>query len=196
MNTRNLLVSILMLVCVLLSACVPAATATPIVPTAELATTVPATEAPAEFALAGDPIPDKLLDVEYLSGKVALRLRSADDPICQELKTQSNCFTFLRTDHDPEQDPGVRGPAALVDGLIAVKFQLCPFCDPSEIGGIEYFESQEDGGVLAGVKCETKAGAECNADVGTTWKPVAQPTTAPVIIEHKIPTISAHAGGI
>src|SRR4030095_2766433 len=153
MNTRNLLVSVLMLVCVLLSACAPTATATPIVPTAVLATAVPATDVPEEFALAGDTLPDKLLDVEYLSGKVALRLRSADDPICQELKTQSNCFTFLPTDH--KQDPGARGPAALVDGLIAVKFQLCPFCDPSEIGGIEYFESQEQGGVLAGVKCET-----------------------------------------
>ena len=196
MNTRNLLVSVLMFVCVVLAACAPAATATPIVPTAMLATTVPATEVPDEFALAGDPIPDKLLDVEYLSGKVALRLRSADDPICQELKTQSNCFTFLRTDHDPEQDPGARGPAALVDGLIALKFQLCPFCGPSEIGGIEYFQSQEDGGVLTGVKCETDTGAECNDDVGTTWQPATQQSNFPVIIEHKIPALAAHAGGI
>ena len=73
---------------------------------------------------------------------------------------------------------------------------MCPFCDPSEIGGIEYFEPQEDGGVLAGVKCETNTGAECNADVGSTWKSAAQQTTAPQIIEHKIPTIAAHAGGI
>lgn len=177
MNTRNLLVSVLMLMCVLLSACAPAATAAPIVPTAVLATSVPATEAPNEFALAGDPIPDNLLDVEYLFEKVALRLRSADDPICQELKTESNCFTFLRTDHDPKDDPGARGPAALMDGLIAAKFQLCPFCDPSEIGTIEYFELKEDGGVLVGVKCETKSGTECSADVGTTWKPAIQQTT-------------------
>src|SRR6185503_13871669 len=101
MNTRNLLVSVLILVCVLLAACGPGATASPIVPTAVLAATVPATEVPDEFALAGDQIPDKLLDVEYQSGRVVLHLRSADDPICQELKTQNNCFTFLRTDHDP-----------------------------------------------------------------------------------------------
>src|SRR4030095_13385667 len=98
MNTRNLLVSVLMLVCVLLSACAPAATATPIVPTAVLATTVPATEASDEFALAGDPIPEDFLNVDYLTGAgkllAALRLRLPSDPICQELNTQGNCFTI------------------------------------------------------------------------------------------------------
>ena len=60
MNTRNLLVSVLILACVILSACGPAATATTVPPTS-----VPATEAPDEFALAGDPIPDNLLNVDY-----------------------------------------------------------------------------------------------------------------------------------
>src|SRR6185503_16206098 len=64
------------------------------------------------------------------------------------------------------------------------------------IGTIEYFEPKEDGGVLVGVKCETSADAACNADVGTTWKPAPEQTNSPVIIEHKIPTIGAHAGGI
>ena len=177
MNTRNLLISVLMLVCVWLSACAPAATATPIVQTPVLATAVPATEAPNEFALAGDPIPDRLLNIDFISGKTALRLRPADDPICQEIKTEGNCFTILRTDHDPAEDPGARGPAALVNGLVAAKFQLCPFCDLSEIGTVEYFEPKENGGALVGVKCETKTGAECAADVGSTWSPAPQQTT-------------------
>src|ERR1041385_7375603 len=94
MNTRNLLVSVLMLVGVLLSAFAPAATATPIVPTA-----IPATEAPNEFALAGDPIPENFLNVDYLTGDgkqlAALRLRLPSDPISQELNTEGNCFTIL-----------------------------------------------------------------------------------------------------
>ena len=199
MNTRNLPVSILMLVCVLLSACAPAVTATPIVPTAVLATSAPSvTQVTDEFAMAGNPIPERYLNVDYLTGEgkqlAALRLRPQSDPICQELNTQGNCFTILLP--NKPTDPGVRGPAALVDGLTAVKFQLCPFCDPSEIGGIEYFESHEDDGILTGVKCETNTGAECNGDVGTTWKLVAQQSKSPVIIEHKIPTLAAHAGGI
>jgi len=187
MNTRNLLVSVLMLVSVLLSACAPAT-----------ATAVPSsTQASNDFTLAGDPIPDKLLNIDYISGKVALRLRPADDPICQELKTQATCFTFLRTDHDPKEDPGVRGPAALVNGLVAMKFQLCPFCDPSEIGGVEYFEAQEDGGVLAGVKCETNTGAACNADVGSTWKPVPPQTTfhSPENTSFRLPLTFSYGSG-
>jgi hypothetical protein len=181
MNTRNLLVSVLMLVCVLLSACGPVATATLIVPTAMPATAVPATEAPNEFALAGDPIPDKLLNVDFnlVEGNPpnVMQFYSPDDSICRKLNTKGNCFTILRPDHDPVQDPGARGPAALVNGLVAVKVQLCLFCDLSEIGAIEYFELQENGGVLVGVMCETKSGTECNADVGSTWKSAAQKTT-------------------
>lgn len=195
MNTRNLLVSSLMLVCVLLSACAPAATATPIVPTAVLAT-----EAPDEFALVGDPIPDQLLNVEFnlVDGNPpnVMRFYLSDDPICRELNTKGNCFTILVPDHDPVQDPGARGPAALVNGLIAAKFQLCLFCDASEIGTIEYFEIQENGGTLTGVKCETKSGAQCTADVGSTWKPVAQETSYPLIVEHMIPTVATQPGGI
>src|SRR6266540_3581941 len=198
MNTRNLLVSVLMLMCVLLSACAPAATATPIVPTALLATAVPATEAPNEFALAGDPIPEKYLNIDYLTGEgkllSVLRLRPVDDPICQELKTEGNCFTILLP--NKPTDPGARGPAALVDGVIAAKFQLFPYCGPVDGTATEYFELREDGGVLVGVKCETKTGDTCNFDVGTTWKPAPQQTASPVIIEYKIPTIGAHAGGI
>jgi len=168
MNTRKLLVSVLMLVCVLLSACAPATTPVP-------ATSVPAvTQALDEFALVGDPIPDDLLNTDYLLGSLALHLRPADDPICQQLKTQGNCFTILVT--DKPSDPGARGPAALVDGLIAVKIQRCPYCVSSEIGSIEYFEVKDDG-TLVGVKCETKTGGECSADVGTTWKPAPQQTT-------------------
>jgi virginiamycin B lyase len=197
MNTSNLLVSVLMLICVLLSACAPAATATPIVPTAALATTVPATEAPDEFALAGDPIPDNLLNVDYflVDGKppVVIRLRATEDPQCVRMNAIGNCFTILRSDNPA--DPGARGPAAIVNGQIALKFQIVPY-GPDDVGSIEYFEPKEDGGVLAGVKCETKTGAACNADVGTTWKPAIQQTNSRVIIEHKIPTIAAHAGGI
>src|SRR5215212_8657941 len=109
MNTHKLLVSVLMLVCVLFSACVPAATVTPIVPTAMLATAVPATEAPDEFVLAGYPIPDNLINVDYMLGEEALRLRLEDDPICQELNIQSNCFTILVT--NKPSDPGARGRA-------------------------------------------------------------------------------------
>jgi hypothetical protein len=178
MNTRKLLVSSLMFVCFVLSACAPAATATLIVPTAMPATAVPATEAPNEFALAGDPIPDKLLNVDYLTGEgkqlAALRLRLPSDPICQELNIQGNCWTILLP--NKPTDPGARGPAALVDGLVALKFQLVPF-GPDDVGSTEYFESQEDGGIMVGVKCETKTGAACNADVGSTWKPAPQQTT-------------------
>jgi hypothetical protein len=185
MNTRNLLVSVLILVCVLLSACTPAATAT------QVPVLLPPTSAPpstqAVSNLAGDSILEKYLNVDYLTGDgkqlAALRLRLPSDPICQKLNTQGNCFTILLP--NKPTDPGARGPAALVDGLIALKFQLCPFCGPSEIGGIEYFESHEDGAVLTGVKCETNTGAECNDDVGTTWKPATQQSNSPVIIEHK-----------
>jgi virginiamycin B lyase len=193
MNTRNLLVSVLIIICVLLSACAPAVTATQ-VPTLTPPTVVSTTTS----AFSGDPIPENFLNVDYLTGAgkllAALRLRLPSDPICQELNTQGNCFTILLP--NKPTDPGARGPVALVDGLIALKFQLCPFCGPSEIGGIEYFESQEDGGVLTGVKCETNTGAECNDDVGTTWKPATQQSNSPVIIEHMIPSIAAHAGGI
>jgi hypothetical protein len=48
---------------------------------------------------------------------------------------------------------------------------------PDDVGSIEYFEPKEDGGVLAGVKCETKTGAACNADVGSTWKSSPTQTT-------------------
>jgi len=196
MNTRKLLVSVLMLGCVLLSACAPAATAT------QVPVLLPPTSAPpstqAVNNLAGDSILEKYLDVDYLTGDgkqlAALRLRLPSDPICQELNTQGNCFTILLP--NKPTDPGARGPAAIVDGLIAVKIQSCPFCNSSQIGGIEYFEAQEDGGVLAGVKCETNKGAACSEDVGTTWKPASQQTNSPVIIEHKIPTTAAHAGGI
>jgi len=197
MNTRNLLVSVLMLVCVLLSACAPATTVTPIVPTAVLATAVPATEAPDEFALAGDPIPDNLLNVDYflVDGKppVVIRLRATEDPQCVGMNAVGNCFTILRA--DSPADPGARGPAAIVNGQVALKFQIVPY-GPDDVGSIEYFEPKEDGGVLAGVKCETKTGAACNADVGTTWKPAPQQSNSPIIIEHKIPTLAAHAGGI
>jgi hypothetical protein len=179
MNTRNLLVSVLMLVCVLLSACGPAATATLIVPTAMPATAVRATETPNEFALAGDPIPDKLLNVDFnlVEGNPpsVMQFYSPDDPICRKLNSKGNCFTILRP--DSPSDPGVRGPVALLDGVIAAKFQLCLFCDSSEIGTIEYFEPKDDGGTLAGVRCETSTGAACNADVGTTWKPAPPQTT-------------------
>lgn len=167
MNTCKLLVSGLMLLCVLLAACAPAVTAMP----------TPSTETPT--VLLGDSISEKYLNVDYLTGDgkqlSALRLRLPSDPICQELNTQGNCFTILLP--NKPTDAGVRGPAALVDGLIAAKFQLCPFCDSSDVGSIEYFEPKENGGILTGVKCETKAGAACNADVGTTWKSAPQQTT-------------------
>jgi len=198
MNAHKLLISVLMFVCVLLSACAPAVTATQ-APTL-LPPTSPSssTKVVSDFTLVGDPIPEKYLNIDYFTGEgnqlAALRLRPPSDPICQELNAQGNCFTILLP--NKPTDPGVRGPAALVDGLIAAKFQLCPFCDSSQIGGVEYFEPKEDGGVLTGVKCETNSGAECNADVGTTWKSIAPQATYPLIIEHKIPTIAAHAGGI
>jgi hypothetical protein len=178
MNTRNLLVSVLILICVLLSACAPAAAVTPIVPTTVLATTVPATEGPDEFALAGDPIPDNLLNVDYflVDGKppVVIRLRATEDPQCVGMNAVGNCFTILRADNPA--DPGARGPAAIVNGQVALKFQIVPY-GPDDVGSIEYFEPKEGGGVLAGVKCETKTGAACNADVGTTWKSAPPQTT-------------------
>jgi hypothetical protein len=178
MKTRNLLVSVLMFVSILLAACAPAAMAT------QAPTSLPPTSAPSstqvvsDFTLAGDPIPEKYLDIDYLTGEgnqlAALRLRSSSDPICQELNTQGNCWTILLP--NKPTDPGARGPAAVVDGLVALKFQLVPF-GPDDVGSTEYFEPQEDGGIMVGVKCETKAGAACNADVGTTWKPAPQQTT-------------------
>jgi hypothetical protein len=173
MNTRKTLVSILMLVSVLLSACASTVTATqaPILtPPTEASTTT--------STFSGDPIPEKYLNVDYLTGDgkqlAALRLYLPSDTICQELNTQGNCFTILLP--NKPTDPGVRGPAALVEGMIAATFQLCPFCDANEIGGIEYFEPKHSG-VLVGVKCELNTGAVCNADVGTTWKPAPQQTT-------------------
>ena len=178
MNTRKLLVSVLMLVCVILSACAPEVMATQ-APTAA-PNTVPPTEAPtAVSTFLGDPIPEKFLNVDYFleagNPPNVLHFYAPDDPICIPLKIEGNCFTILRP--DSPSDPGARGPVALIDGVIAATVQLCPFCDASDIGTIEYFEPKEDGGVLVGVKCETKTGATCHADVGTTWKPAPQQTT-------------------
>jgi virginiamycin B lyase len=198
MNTRNLFVSVLMLVCVLLAACAPAATQAPTdVPPTTIPTTVASTTT---SAFSGDPIPQKYLNVEYnlVGGDVPIVMRfyAPDDPICLELKIQGNCFTQLNSAHDPKVDPGARGPAALINGLLAQQFLLCPGCGPVDGTATEYFEPREDGGILVGVKCETKTGDICNFDVGTTWKPAPQQTTSLVIIEYKIPTIGAHAGGI
>jgi hypothetical protein len=178
MKTSNLLVSVLMIVSVLFSACTPAVTVTQAPTTAP--TQVPPTEAPtAVSTFLGDPIPEKFLNVDYFleaeNPPNVLHFYAPDDPICIPLKIEGNCFTILRP--DSPSDPGARGPVALIDGVIAATFQLCPFCDSSDIGTIEYFEPKEDGGVLVGVKCETKTGATCNADVGTTWKPAPQQTT-------------------
>ena len=197
MNIRNLLVSVLMLVCVVLSACSSAVTATQ-APTLLSPTSLPQTVAStAVSTFSGGPIPEKFLNVDYnLDGEDVpnvLRFRTSDDPICRELNIESTCFTILVP--TKPTDPGVRGPAVLINGLLAAKFQQCPFCDANEIGGIEYFEPK-DSEVLVGVKCELNTGAACNADVGSTWKATAQQATYPLIIEHKIPTIAAHAGGI
>jgi virginiamycin B lyase len=194
MTARKSLVSVLMFVCVLLSACAPAITATQ-VPTSLPPTVVSTTIS----TLSGAPIPEKYLNVDYnlVGGDVpiVMRFRPSDDPICVELKTQGNCFTQLRSDHDPKVDPGARGPTALVNGLLAQKFQVCPSCGEADGSATEYFEPKEDG-TLVGVKCETRTGDTCNFDVGTTWKPAPEQTNSPVIIEHKIPTLAAHAGGI
>jgi len=169
MNTRKLFVSITMFVCVLFAACAPQATVTQASPTSK---------PPAASAFAGDPIPDKYLNVDYqlVGGDVPIvaRFYAPTDPICLELKTKGNCFTQLRVDRSA--DPGARGPAAVVNGLIAEKFQVCPYCDEVDATATEYFKTND--GVLVGVKCETKTGDTCNSDVGTTWKPVAQQTMA------------------
>ncbi len=188
MNIRKLFASILLLVCVLLSACAPAATAKP-----PEVTSAPATVAPTqstEHVLQGDPIPDAYLNTDYFLTQgqppLVIRLRAATDPQCMGLQSTENCFTMLRV--DSPADPGARGPAVMVNGQVALKFQLVPY-GPDEVGNVEYF-GMKDGGTLLGVKCETKTGEACNSDVGTTW------SAAPQIIEHKIPTFAAHAGGI
>ena len=173
MNTRNLLISVLMLVCVLLSACAPA------VPATQVPTSLPPTVASTTIStFSGDPIPEKYLNVDFNleGGDVpnVLRFRTSDDPICRELNIESTCFTILVP--TKPTDAGAGGPAALINGLLAAKFQQCPFCDANEIGGIEYFEPK-DGGVLIGVKCELNTGAGCNADVGSTWKPAPRQST-------------------
>ena len=177
MKTSHLLVSVLILVSVLFSACTPAVTVTQAPTTAP--TQVLPTEAPTAMpTFLGDPIPEKYLNVDYLTGEgkqlAALRLRPSSYTVCMDLNTPGNCFTILLP--NKPNDPGVRGPAMLINGLLAAKFQQCPFCDANEIGGIEYFEPK-DSGVLVGVKCELNTGAACNADVGTTWKPAPQQTT-------------------
>ncbi len=159
MNTHKLLVSVLLFACVLLSACAPKATATP-------------PQSTASSNPAGDPIPDKFLNIDYnLVGgdaSIVARFYAPNDPVCVELKTQGNCFTQLRADNPA--DPGARGPAAMVNGLLVEKFQVCPNCGEVDGSATEYFEPKEDG-TLVGVKCETKTGDTCNFDVGTTWKP-------------------------
>src|SRR5258706_2152234 len=187
MNTRKLFVSVLMFVCVILSACAPATKATPLAPKAE-------------STFLGDPIPEKYLNVDYnlvqAGESVAnvLRFRAPDDPICSELNIEGTCFTILVP--SKPNDPGARGPAALVNGLIAAKIQKCPYCGPVDGSATEYFELKEEGGTLVGVKCETKTGDACNFDIGTTWKVALQLTNDLKVIEHKIPTFAAHAGGI
>jgi hypothetical protein len=178
MKTRKFLVSIFTFMSVLLLACGPAAMSTSVVPTSVRPTEVVPMQTADNFILAGDPIPEKYLNIDFLTGEgkqlAALRLRSSSDPICQALNTEENCFTILMPNNPT--DPGARGPVAIVNGLIAAKFQLVPY-GPDDVGSIEYFEPKDDGGVLTGVKCETKTGSACNADVGSTWKSAHQQTT-------------------
>jgi hypothetical protein len=180
-NARKLLAVVLIFVCVMFSACAPAVTVTQaptlFPPTFESSST----KAVSDFTLGGDPIPEKYLNIDYFTGEgkqlAALRLRALSDPICQELNTQGNCFTILLP--NKPTDPGARGPAALINGLIKAKFQLVPY-GPDDVGSIESFQPKEDGEVLTGVKCETKTGAACNADVGSIWKSATQQKTFPV----------------
>jgi len=99
-----------------------------------------------------------------------MRFYAPGDPVCLELQIQGNCFTQLHTVHTA--GAGARGPAALVNGLLVQKFQVCPSCTEAERSATEYFEPKEDG-TLVGVKCETETGDTCNFDVGTTWKPAS-----------------------
>jgi hypothetical protein len=68
-NARKLLAVILMSVCVMFSACAPAMTATQ-APTPLSPTSAPSsTQIGSDFTLAGDPIPEKYLNMDYFTGE-------------------------------------------------------------------------------------------------------------------------------
>jgi len=109
----------------------------------------------------GSPLPAELVGRQYnvdppaLDGSQALvlTLRAADDPHCLALfEGRSTCFTILFTPNWPKhiEDPGVRGPARIVDGQLVLGFALVPFDQPCE-GTTSTYAVEAGGDALRGL---------------------------------------------
>lgn len=117
----------------------------------------PATPLPAPT---GAVLPDTLLGRSYNvdppvtqgTQALVLTLRAADDPHCMAMYAGgSTCFTILWTPNYPRHtsDPGVRGPARIIDGNLVLGFALVPN-DPGCEGTSSTYAISPDGWTLRG----------------------------------------------
>lgn len=107
----------------------------------------------------GDPIPSTLIGRQYntvpaitiRSQALVLTLRASDDPHCAALfDGRSTCFTVLWTPNYPKaNDPAVRGAARIVDGRLALSFDLVPY-DADCQGTTSTYTMSDDGWTLTG----------------------------------------------
>ena len=146
---------------------VPTATSTPqpsvgAAPTAVVPPTavplVPATPLPDP---AGSNVTTDLIGAEYRADppeiqgtqELVLTVRAVDDPHCMAMfGGRSTCFTILWQPNYPKHvgDPGVRGPARLVDGNLVLGFALVPY-DAACEGTSSTYTIEGGGASLRGV---------------------------------------------
>ena len=98
--------------------------------------------------LAGDPVPEEMLNVDYVSGETVFRIYPGGHAECSRIPVDGFCF---RADNAGNV---VQGPAAMIDGLLAVKNILCASCAPPEMNSTLYFELREGGALLYGLRCD------------------------------------------
>jgi hypothetical protein len=173
MRHLRALIALCGVVSVAVAACAGAATqpTTTSTPTAAVtaAPTAPVVTPSPTQGLADSPVPAGLVGVDYVettSGATFLHVYPVGDPACSSLGVSDACFKIGVSAN--RADPGGQGPAALVDGLLALRTTKCPFCEPAEIGITQFFEIREGGELLYGLRCEPAAGP-C-PDAGLTYR--------------------------
>lgn len=109
----------------------------------------------------GDPLPADLLGRTYAANppelqgtqELILTLRTEDDPHCAAMYDgESTCFTYLWTPNWPKHvtDPAARGAARIVDGNLALRFDIVP-SDLACVGENATYAIDDDGAILSGV---------------------------------------------
>jgi len=109
----------------------------------------------------GDPLRADLLGRTYAANppefqgtqELILTLRTEDDPHCAAMyEGESSCFTYLWTPNWPKHvtDPAARGAARIVDGNLALRFDIVP-SDLSCVGESGTYSIDDGGATLAGI---------------------------------------------